>query len=201
MRTTSSRGSMGLLIIIIFAALVVIGGLLFSSGKEDQPIADETAGTEPIAIAPRKINVVLAALGESIQTGQAVLSEVEGRASITAVVNSFASTTEQPVQIFKGTCANPGELAYALTKLGQSSDTGTAGTDLGVSDTVLDVSLDEVLAQGPLAIAVRKTAQEAHISVACGDIVVAADTATTTPESEQATTTTAKTEDKTPQVQ
>ncbi len=207
MQTTSSRGSMGLLIIIIFAALVVIGGLLFSSGKQDRPVAEETTTTPPVVAAePRKINIALQSLGNSLQMGEAVLRDFEGKTSVTAVVSSFAKDVEQPIQISQGTCAKPGELVYSLTSLKQNGTTGTTGTDLGVSDTILDVSLDDLLAKGPLAISVRKTAEEAHVSVACGEIILAAPTdgtATTTPDAIATTTTatTTKTEKTKPQVQ
>ena len=192
-RTTRTRGSTGLLIIIIFAALVVIGGLLFSSGREERPIVENTTAPEPVAAAePRKIAVTLRALGNSLQTGEAVLRDFEGKMSVTAVISNFATSTEQPIQISLGTCANPGDLAYPLANLQQSDTTGTVGTNLGVSDTILDVSLDAFLLRGPLAITVRKMPEEAHVSVACGEIAgteLTDNTATTTPADSTATTT------------
>lgn len=200
MRTTSSRGSTGLLIIIVFAALIVIGGLLFSTGREEQPVAEETPAEPVVATDDRKINIALQSLGDSLQMGEAVLRDFEGKTSITAVISSFVSDAEQPIQISSGTCTNPGELLYSLSTLKQNDTTGTVGTDLGVSDTILDVSLDDLLAKGPLAISVRKTPEEANVSVACGEITVPAPvdgTATTTPDTVATTTE----EMKTPEVQ
>ena len=182
MRQTSTRGSTGLLIIVIFAALVVIGGLLFSSGKEQKPMTDETTIAPPIATEERKFNIALKAIGDSIQMGEAVLRDFNGKTSVTAVVSNFKTTEEQPVQVYEGTCANPGNLIYSLTNLKQSKDTGTEGTDLGVSDTILEVSLDELLSHGSFAISVRKTPEDAHIAVACGEFVSATTTAPTAPE-------------------
>lgn len=196
MRKTSTQGSTGLLIIIIFAALVVIGGLLFSTGKEQQPVTENTPATEPVVKESRKMNITLQSLGNSLQIGEVVLREVEGKTSVTAVVNNFTTAKEQPIQIMEGTCTAPGELAYSLKNLEQNQNTSTAATDLGTSDTVLDVSYDDLLARGPLAIAVRKTPEEGHISVACGELNTVATTtapveitATTTPDTTTATTT------------
>ncbi|TSC61573.1 MAG: Uncharacterized protein G01um101448_851 [Parcubacteria group bacterium Gr01-1014_48] len=191
MRKTSTQGSTGLLIIIIFAALVVLGGLLFSTGKEEQPPVTDIATPPQVTTESRKMNIPLRSLGDSLQIGEAVLREIEGKTSVTAIVSKFVANTEQPLQILKGSCTSQGELAYALTNLQQNQNTGTEATDLGVSDTLLDVSYDELLAREPLAITVRKTAEEGHISVACGEIatastttqveITASTTATTTP--------------------
>src|SRR5687768_557498 len=107
-----------------------------------------------------KLTIQLMEQNASGQTGTATLTGMDDGKLMVMVQLSNGSTVAQPAHIHAGTCANlDPKPAYPLTSVTN-----------GASDTMVDVSLDTLLA-GQFAINVHKSAAEASIYVACGDIV------------------------------
>lgn len=146
------------IVIMAIIALLIIVGVAYFVKQQPQP-TQETQ--EDAMMMSAKVPVVLAAQNDSGESGEAMLSEIDGQTKITLALNGAPTGVAQPVHIHTGSCAELGGVAYPLTNL-QS----------GLSETMLDMPLDELLAQLPLAINAHKSAEEIGVYVACGDIPV-----------------------------
>lgn len=113
----------------------------------------------PVAAAD-PITIQLGAQNNSGITGTATLTDLgNNQTRVTINVTGFTVGTPSPVHIHEGTCAtlNP-TVKYGLTNLVD-----------GKSETTVPVALSAILAQ-PHAINAHKSAQEATVYVACGNI-------------------------------
>jgi Cu/Zn superoxide dismutase len=107
----------------------------------------------------KPVTVLLMEQNGSGESGTATLSDMGNGMTHVVVTMTNAPDVAQPIHIHKGTCANLDPVpAYPLTNV-------TAGQ----SDTMVPVSLD-TLTPGTYAINVHKSAAEASVYVACGDI-------------------------------
>jgi len=120
------------------------------------------AMTAAIAFA-HDAQVTLSAQNNSGQTGTAELTDMgNGTTKVVVVISSNGTTNPQPIHIHNGTCdALDPKPAYPLTSVVD-----------GKSETVVNVSAADLLAK-PYAINVHKSATEASVYVACGNIVAA----------------------------
>ena len=106
------------------------------------------------------VNIDLMEQNASGQTGTATLTGTADGKVMVMVQLSNGSSVAQPAHIHKGTCANlDPRPAFPLTSVTN-----------GVSDTTVDVSMETLMA-GEYAINVHKSAAEASVYVACGNIV------------------------------
>lgn len=107
-----------------------------------------------------KVMVIsLAAQNNSKESGEAMIEDAGGKAKVTIKLDVTPRETPQPAHIHVGACPNPGAVKYPLTNVVN-----------GNSVTQLEISVDELLKNLPLAINVHKSAAEAKVYVACGDI-------------------------------
>jgi hypothetical protein len=107
--------------------------------------------------------VTLSAQNNSGQTGTAELTDMgNGTTKVVVVVSSNGTTNPQPIHIHNGTCdtLDP-KPAYPLTSVVD-----------GKSETIVNVSVADLLSK-PYAINVHKSATEASVYTACGNIVAA----------------------------
>jgi Cu/Zn superoxide dismutase len=117
----------------------------------------ETPGT----MMESKMDVALSAQNDSNQNGTATITDMGGKAIMVSITLGNGTTEPQPAHIHKGTCANlDPNPAYPLSSVVN-----------GKSETEVAVSMDE-LAKGEYAINIHKSATEASVYVACGDIKV-----------------------------
>jgi len=91
-------------------------------------------------------------------TGKATLTKVDGRVQVKLETTGLAALP-QPAHIHVGSCASIGAVKYPLNNVVTGSST-----------TVLNVTLDQLKAEMPLAINVHKSAVESGVYVACGDV-------------------------------
>lgn len=100
------------------------------------------------------------------QSGTATLTEdSNGYAVVTLAMTGGEFPEPQPAHIHIGSCPNPGAIEYPLTNVVD-----------GQSVTVLGISLGDLLSSAePLAINVHKSAAEASVYTACGDIELIAE--------------------------
>ncbi len=111
------------------------------------------------AYAADSITVNLTAQNDSGQNGTAVLTDMGDGTTMVVVDISGGSDTPQPAHIHDGTCANLNpKPKWPLTNVVN-----------GMSETVVPVSLSD-LTSGVYAINVHKSAAEASVYVACGNI-------------------------------
>lgn len=115
------------------------------------------------------VTVTLSALNSSGETGTAELVDMGGgKTKVVLTMKGQPAGVAQPVHIHEGTCANlTATPKYPLTSLAN-----------GKSETVVNVALADLTAK-PYAINVHKSAQEASVYVACGNITAQAAPATT----------------------
>lgn len=126
-------------------------------------------GLAAVTGAAKPSTVTLSALNDSGETGIAELTDMgAGKTKVTLTMKGQPAGVTQPVHIHEGTCSKlTATPKFPLTSLVN-----------GTSETTVDVALAELTAK-PYAINVHKSAQEASVYVACGNITAQAPAATT----------------------
>lgn len=107
------------------------------------------------------ITVNLSEENNSGEAGMAKLVPLANgtRTKVSLELTGAPSGTRQPAHIHSGSCPEVGGVKYPLN----------FPTD-GRSETVLDVSLDQLRAELPLAINIHKSVSESAVYVSCGDL-------------------------------
>lgn len=151
---------------IIVALAVIAGGTVAvkqsnktKAARADKNKTEQVAGENNATSTAKTIQVDLSTQNNSGQSGKAVLTEVDGKVKVILNITGKPSTVAQPAHIHVSNCATIGAVKYPLTSVTN-----------GASQTTLDVSLDQLVSQLPLSINVHKSAAEASVYVACGDI-------------------------------
>ena len=139
--------------IVISGVVVLILGAAWYGIAQLYPSQDAQAPEQ------RTVVVTLDQQNNSGETGTATLTAVGGKTQVELRLAGAPAGIVQPAHIHTGTCANISGVVYPLV----------FPVD-GVSVTTLDISLDTIFTELPLAINVHKSAQEAGIYYACGDI-------------------------------
>ncbi|MBI4991721.1 MAG: hypothetical protein HZB99_00695 [Candidatus Harrisonbacteria bacterium] len=107
----------------------------------------------------KTIVVSLSVQNNSGESGTAVLSERGGKTEVKLRLEGAPKGVTQPAHIHSGACASIGGVKWPLTFPVN-----------GKSETTLDISFDQLRAQLPLVLNVHKSAAEAGVYVACGDL-------------------------------
>ncbi len=152
-------------IIIAVIVVVVVIFILVSGNKNSENL--NTVKTSTVSIA---------AFDNSGISGTATITEVEGKSKVVVSLNGYPVDANEPARINTGSCASLGGEKYPLTNVVS-----------GASETVLEVSFDDLMKQLPLAINIHKSETELDKNVACGDIVAptpVVDDSQTTPPAE-----------------
>lgn len=170
MKVNTQRGIAPLAILII---VLLAGGGTYAVTKSnskkvkvDQSAnvqATSTVATstpsETATSSNKTLHITLNEQNMSGQGGKVVITEVDGKAKVIVNITGKPSSVEQPAHIHLGSCTAIGAVKYPLTNVGK-----------GASQTMLDVSIDQLVAELPLSINVHKSAAEASVYVACGNI-------------------------------
>jgi len=140
-------------LILIVIIIIIIGGFF---------LLKSIRGPEaPVLTTGKTLSLALAAQGGSGESGTATLIDMDGKLKVTILLTGVPVGVAQPAHIHAGSCENLGSPRYTLTDVsGGTSETELAG-----------VSVDQLLGELPLAINVHKSAQEAGVYVACGNIL------------------------------
>jgi hypothetical protein len=129
-------------LVLAFAAALVLAGC----GGDD----DEFGGT---------LAVPLVTQNDSGQEGEATLSEVSSDTTRVVLEVENPPGDPQPAHIHRGSCENlDPEPAYGLENVVE-----------GKSTTEVNVAIEDLVGKG-FAVNVHKSADEAQVYVACGDI-------------------------------
>lgn len=145
--------------------VVIVLGVLFFVLKGGERPADmngttETPTTSAVVTPIMPLTVAMYEQNSSGQAGMVDITSVDStKIKVVVTMTGTKSTVAQPAHIHVGMCPNPGAVKYPLTDVVNGS-----------SETVLDVTLESLLAQGDLAINVHKSAKESSVYVSCGDI-------------------------------
>ncbi|HTK05475.1 MAG TPA: hypothetical protein VL500_07855 [Candidatus Eisenbacteria bacterium] len=108
---------------------------------------------------PHAVTVKLEAVGTSGESGTATLTREDGDVRVIISLTGEPVDASQPTHFHMGSCANLGAVKYPLNDIVN-----------GTSSTKLDLSLDELLANLPLALNTHKSASEMAVNMACGDV-------------------------------
>jgi hypothetical protein len=142
-------------IIIVLIVVVAVLWLINRPAVVDEPVVP---GEESLVL-PQSVVVALSVQNDSGVSGLATLTGLDGSTLVVLSLSGAPEGIAQPAHIHAGSCAEIGAVVYPLT----------FPVD-GVSETTLNVSLDTILGQLPLALNVHKSPEEADIYVACGDL-------------------------------
>ncbi|MDQ3014304.1 MAG: hypothetical protein M3Q73_00355 [bacterium] len=170
MKINTQRGIAPFIVLLIVAGIAVGGGTVAvkkNAAKKAEKAAMEALATSTDSMkkgstTPHTIQVTLKEQSASGQNGTAVLTEVNGKVKVIVNLSGKPSTVTQPAHIHLGSCATIGGVKYPLTNISN-----------GAAQTMLDISLTDFVKLLPLSINVHKSASEASVYVACGDILAA----------------------------
>ena len=138
--------------------MVLIVGFFLSRGSKlkTQEVSTEAPAPSPT---PQVLSLVLSENSNSGENGTATLKEVDGKVVVSVELTGQPEGTIQPMHIHKGSCPGVGDVLYPLTN-----------AVMGKSETTLEVTMDALLAQAPIAINVHKSTTQPTIYFSCGDI-------------------------------
>ncbi|OGE73542.1 MAG: hypothetical protein A3I07_01620 [Candidatus Doudnabacteria bacterium RIFCSPLOWO2_02_FULL_42_9] len=139
-------------------------GLVFiAAACNQQPANNNTTSQEKQLTSPSNDNrtfvVQLKAQNNSKQNGVARLKMEGDKVKVEINVSSSTKDVQQPAHIHLGSCTSLGDVKYALNNVVN-----------GKSVTLIDTTLDEIIASLPLAVNIHKSAAEASVYYACGDV-------------------------------
>ncbi|OGH20747.1 MAG: hypothetical protein A3D74_05480 [Candidatus Levybacteria bacterium RIFCSPHIGHO2_02_FULL_37_13] len=146
-------------VIIGIVIIIAIVGFLMLTNKPTTPVSQPEETTQ--APASTEVTVALSEQNASGESGTATLIEVDGKVKVTLNLTGATQDVTQPAHIHVGSCPDVGEVKYALNSPVN-----------GVSETMLDVTLDQIKSGLPLGINVHKSETEAATYVSCGDITL-----------------------------
>lgn len=107
----------------------------------------------------RKLVIALQAQNNSGQNGYAEIKEVGNQVKVEIVLAGTPAGSSEPAHIHQGNLPNLGAVKYPLKDVMN-----------GISQTVLNVTFDQLLSERPLGINVHKSAAEISVYVAAGNL-------------------------------
>lgn len=143
----------------LLALLIIIGiGYIVVNSSTKQSIQS------PSGITPKSLQEYTVKLSEqnnSGESGTATLSEKNGKVKVVLQLTGTPQDVNQPAHIHVGSCQDLGIVKYSLTSAVN-----------GLSETVLDITLEELRNQQPLGINVHKSETEHKVYVSCGNLTL-----------------------------
>ncbi len=150
-------------IILIVVVLLAGGAYYFLMGNKTQDTPDQVnTETKTVETTYKNVTERTIALGEqndSGESGSAVLTEKDGKVTVSLDMTGAPAGVPQPAHIHVGSCPDVGAVAYPLTNVVD-----------GKSVTVLDTTFALLDAKEPLAINVHKSVPETKVYVSCGNL-------------------------------
>ena len=109
---------------------------------------------------PLNLVFTLSEQNNSGERGTAYITPMsETTAKVIVEATGVPTGVDQPMHIHTGSCPTPGAVKYPLNSLVN-----------GKSETVLQVSVEQLVAELPLALNLHKSSGEASVYVACGNL-------------------------------
>jgi len=190
----------GIAPLALILSIIVVGGLITFVATRNKPMpkeevtesfpggdgAQQSSSTTPATPKGEVIKLLEQALNGSVvvklsdqngsrQSGEAVLTETNGKTKVVVTLSGKASDVPMPSHIHSGTCEKPGDIIYQLSSV-----------EKGAAQTTLSVPLSEVLKNLPIYVNVHKSATELQTSVSCGSILKPAPVSKPLPPAPQA---------------
>ena len=153
------------IVIYLIFGVIIYGAVYYfflnkNNGYNDSKSSTQYSSPTPQAMS-KDVTVVLKPVNDSGEVGTAILSSENGVTKITISLTGYAEDIEQPAHIHIGECPGVGAVKYPLTPIVN-----------GVSETLLDLTLESLKKELPLAINVHKSATEASVYTACGPLAI-----------------------------
>jgi hypothetical protein len=150
-------------VIAVLAVILIAGlGYMFYQSAQTTQVTDAPA-TSPTPLVEAILNndetFTLDDQNDSNQEGEVTFIDEAGKTRVILQVNNPPVGVAQPAHIHVGSCPEPGAIQYPLTSVVD-----------GKSETLLDVSMETLESQQPLAVNVHKSPTETAVYVACGNI-------------------------------
>lgn len=145
---------------------VVLGGAYYYFMRPGMAPVDQA----PVVVDNATMTIVLSEQNDLGQSGTATIKEnSEGKAVVSLKMSGGSFPAPQPAHIHLGSCPSPGAVEYPLTNVVN-----------GTSETTLDLSLAELKSRTEaMAVNVHKSASEASVYTACGNLPASAGAAET----------------------
>ena len=152
----------------LITVIIIVGtGYLLVNNKnqaiQETPIIDNEAADSE-AVVPTisdEFTITLAEQNASGESGTATLKEENGKVKVSLSLTGEPLDVTQPAHIHVGSCPDVGAVKYLLESPVN-----------GVSETLLDVTLDQLRAEQPLGLNIHKSTSEASVYVSCGDLAL-----------------------------
>ena len=139
--------AIGLAIVLVVAFFALKGSSIFSGD-----LSARYSETPSVVVNLRSQNDVR-------ETGTASFYDGKGRVKVILNLEDIPTDGAQPAYIKEGTCDHIGVNKYTLIF-----------PKGGTSETILQVSIDDILNSLPLAVNVYKSIPELNVAAACGEI-------------------------------
>jgi hypothetical protein len=148
------------LLTFISIVIVVLGAgawiLLQKPSLQGQAVPAASSLSQIYSIPLFSVNNPAQQLGTaSVQS----IGQDRGKIEVTLKFEALAQQTAQPAHIHLGSCAELGKIVYPLNVVENS-----------FSQTILNVSIDQLRSQVPLVLNTHKSEEELNIYIACVDI-------------------------------
>ena len=147
------------IILPLAGVLLLLGAGCAKQSSRNQPFTS----VEDIIVEDVEPNTVVVRLGQQNNSGEAGVAylypQEDGKTKVSLKVKGGAKGVDQPAHIHTGSCAKIGEVTYPLNS-----------TVSGVSETIINVSTEDLLKTVPLALNVHKSNSQSGTYVACGNI-------------------------------
>ncbi len=147
------------LIVLLIIVALAAAFFFFSERERVDELVDDIDIIEEDGEISRLI-ISLSEQNDSGQLGFAIIESLNGSSHVRIDIAPGEEGVAQPAHIHFNNCADIGGVSYPLENVVN-----------GLSETVLGVSVEQILSERPLSINVHKSVEEASIYVACGDIL------------------------------
>lgn len=151
-------------IIVIILVIVIAAGTFYFMNNQSVAPGTETIikKTNTVTTSYKNVTERTISIKEqngSGESGSAVLSEKDGKVTVTLDMTGTPLDVPQPAHIHAGSCPDVGAVSYPLTNVVN-----------GKSVTVLDTTFAKLDAKEPMAVNVHKSAAESKVYVSCGNL-------------------------------
>lgn len=158
-----TRGIAPAIIAIIIAILAIGGGVGINQANKNAKIKKEKEKVEQqeklATSTPQTLKIFLDEQNGSGQTGEAELISLGTITKVIVNLTGKPTGVSQPSHIHLGACATIGAVKYPLSNI-----------EKGAAQTILPITLEQLITETPLALNVHKSATEISVYTSCGDI-------------------------------
>jgi hypothetical protein len=144
--------------IVIVAFLVAVAWIRHLAANQVTDINIPAGNYPTMPPSAPAYTVAIHSIGSSGITGRVTFKDISGAVAVLLHIDGMEEDSLAPIELHFGSCASPGNLAYALVT-----------PDAEESETDLSIDLKEFNAQKPMAVILYQSTHD-HTAIACGDL-------------------------------